>query len=498
MSIRQRIQHYLGARQQHPAWRLLVSPRAPLMLGCLTTLFENHSKEGGIAEEDALQALSQMLLDFANHAEFEVDVDNPQRQAGRELREWIKRGLVIERGNRLYETDALTRAVQFIDSLDNNFMTSTASRLSVVQEQIQRLETGLDPDPVNRAAVLRSRINRLEQELADVEAGKIEVLADTQAVEAIRDVYMLATGLSADFRRVEDSWRAADQELRHSMLREGVHRGDVVEQLLDGQEALLNTAEGRVFHGFLQQLRQHTELQQMSQRIRNILQHPAASKALNRNQTLELRWLRMKLTNESKLVMQARARSEQDVRSFIKSGLAAEHHRVGVLLNQIFAEALELDWQQASVRRTEAVIPPLGMALGNVPVAERLRYKEPGDETDTTPDFSQTEASLQDLDDEFWDAFDGLDREQMIADTLATLAQAGQPLTLSQLAAELPMSYDLETLCLWIGMAREVGVPLIDDSEHLQLTDDEGRHWEYQLPLTQLDSKDLDGIEWEL
>lgn len=272
----------------------------------------------------------------------------------------------------------------------------------------------------------------------------------------------------------------------------------MVEQLLDGQEALLNTAEGRVFNGFLQQLRQHTELQQMSQRIRNILQHPAATKALNRNQTLELRWLRMKLTNESKLVMQARARSEQDVRSFIKSGLAAEHHRVGLLLNQVFAEALELDWQQASVRRAGAVIPPLGMALGNVPVAERLRYKEPGDETDTTPDFSQPDVALQDLDDEFWAAFDGLDREQMIADTLAVLAQAGKPLSLAQLAAELPMTYDLETLSLWIGMAREAGVPIGNETESLQLIDDEGMAWEYLLPLAELNSAILDGIQWEL
>lgn len=81
---------------------VLVSPRAPLMLGCLTALFERNSKEGSVTEADALQALGQMLLDFANHAEFAVDVDNPQQQAGRELREWIKRGLVIERGHRLY------------------------------------------------------------------------------------------------------------------------------------------------------------------------------------------------------------------------------------------------------------------------------------------------------------------------------------------------------------------------------------------------------------
>lgn len=498
MSIRQRVHHYLGARQQHPAWRLLVSPRAPLMLGCLTALFETHSKEGSIAEADALQALSQMLLDFANQAEFAVDVDNPQQQAGRELREWIKRGLVIERGHRLYETDALNRAVQFIDSLDNSFMTSTASRLSVVQEQIHQLETGLDSNPANRASELRSRIARLEQELADVEAGKIEVLDEAQAVEAIRDLYMLASGLSADFRRVEDSWRAADQALRHSMIREGVHRGDVVDQLLDGQDALLNTAEGRVFSGFLQQLRQTSELDQMSRRVRTILQHPAAAKALNRNQMNDLRWLRMKLTGESKLVMQARARSEQDVRNFIKSGLAAEHHRVGALLNQVLAEALELDWQQASLRRNEAAFPPLGMALGNVPLAQRLRYKEPGDDADTTPDFSPTETALDQLDDEFWNAFAGLDREKMIADTLATLAQAGRPLSLAELAAQLPMTYDLETLSLWIGMAREAGVPLRDETETLQLTDADGRIWEYRLPLTELDSRQLDGIAWEL
>ena len=110
MSIRQRVSQYMDARQQHPAWRLLVSPRAPLMLGCLTGLFANQSREGGIAEEDALQALAQMLLEFANHPDFKVDVDNPQQQSGRELREWIKRGLIVERGQRLYETDALNRA----------------------------------------------------------------------------------------------------------------------------------------------------------------------------------------------------------------------------------------------------------------------------------------------------------------------------------------------------------------------------------------------------
>ena len=498
MSIRQRVSQYMDARQQHPAWRLLVSPRAPLMLGCLTGLFANQSREGGIAEEDALQALAQMLLEFANHPDFKVDVDNPQQQSGRELREWIKRGLIVERGQRLYETDALNRAVQFIDSLDNRIMTSTASRLSVVQEQIRKLETGLDADPVNRADALRDQIALLQQELIDVEAGKVEVLPEATAVEAIREVYVLATGLSADFRRVEDSWRAADRILRQSMMAEGVHRGDVLEQLLDGQENLLNTAEGRVFDSFMQQLGESSELKLMTERIRNILTHPAAERALNRQQMLELRWLRLKLSGESQMVLRARSRSEEDVRSFIKSGLASEHHRVGLLLNEIIACAHTLDWSAASLKRAPTSLPPLAVALGNVPVPERLRYKVLNDGSDTVLDFNSTKESLEQLDDEFWAAFDGLNREQMLRDTLEILAQHKGPMSLSELAGQIPITYDLETLSLWIGMAREAGIEIAKGHEILTFEDAEGNNWQYHLPVTRLESSALAEIDWEL
>ncbi|MBN0287468.1 DUF3375 family protein, partial [Pseudomonas aeruginosa] len=127
-------------------------------------------------------------------------------QAGRELREWIKRRLVVEREGRIYATDALESAIQFVDSLDSRIMTSTASRLSVVQREIENLETGLNPSPSGRIASLRRRIQDLEHELAQVEAGHVVVLDEAQAIEGIREVYNLATSLRADFRRVEDSW----------------------------------------------------------------------------------------------------------------------------------------------------------------------------------------------------------------------------------------------------------------------------------------------------
>ena len=41
----QRTHKYIAARQQHPAWLLLASQQAPLVLSCLDALFE-HQRDG--------------------------------------------------------------------------------------------------------------------------------------------------------------------------------------------------------------------------------------------------------------------------------------------------------------------------------------------------------------------------------------------------------------------------------------------------------------------
>ncbi|MEG6991919.1 DUF3375 family protein, partial [Pseudomonas aeruginosa] len=79
-SAQQRSERYVSARSQHPAWLLLASRRAPLVLGCLRTLFERA--HDGIPMEDALQALSEMLAAYASQELYEIDPDATHLQAG--------------------------------------------------------------------------------------------------------------------------------------------------------------------------------------------------------------------------------------------------------------------------------------------------------------------------------------------------------------------------------------------------------------------------------
>jgi hypothetical protein len=129
----------------------------------------------------------------------------------------------------------------------------------------------------------------------------------------------------------------------------------------------------------------------------------------------------------------------------------------------------------------------LGVALAGLPLVERLRIKslDGGGESELL--LTTRYASLDQVEDEFWQAFEGLDRQALLEKTVALLAQTDQPLTLADLAQALPPSeHDLETLALWLALAREAGVPLDDGPpEHITLTHAD-QPWRFTVPRVRL------------
>lgn len=490
----ERSKAYILARQQNPAWQLLAARRAPLILSCLQTLFE-HSQDG-IDFDHAQQSLAELLAGHAELNDFEVGGDTAVL-ARRDLREWIRRALIIEREGRLYATDALESALRFVESLDSRIMTSTASRLAVVQREVEHLEARLNPDPGSRAERLRRQIADLQRELEDAEAGRIEIADAREAAEGIRELYSLATSLRADFRRVEDSWRDADLRLRHAVVSDGHNRGAIVDTLLDGHDSLLETAEGRVFQAFHQQLQEEVELEAMKRRLRAILLHPQAAVALTLAQQSDLRWLVMRLVKESALVIRTRSRSERDVRSFLRTGLATEHHRVGQLLNEVFRYAQAVDWSSTSVRRQDSCLPPLAISCAGVPAVERLRFKSVDGQTLRDLDLQRQAGDVDQIDDEFWSSLDSLDRDELVRESLMAIRSSEGPLGLPELAQRLQPTHDLETLAVWLGMAREAGVAVGHASEGLDLITRDQHRLRFQVPRIELTSTAFEQFEWE-
>lgn len=490
-----RTQTLLHLRNHHPAWQLLNARRGPLLIGVLKELFDENLN--GIEQNTAHQVLSEVLQLYAEAGEIECG-DDYLLEARREVRGWIRRGLVVERDDRLIATDALEAAFRFVDRLDNRTMTTTASRLSIVQREIENLESSLNPNPQDREAELERRIRQLEQELEAVRRGEVRVLPEEQAVEAVRELYNLAITLSNDFRRVEDSYREADQRLRQSIIGEQSHRGEIVDSLLESQDKLLQTDEGKVFDAFQQQLARSLELDAMQQRIRSLMKRPVAEKALDWEQRKELRHLRMRLVAESGVVIRARGRSERDVKGFLKTGLASEHHRVGQLLNDLFAQAALMDWERQAIRRAPSPLPPIGVANSSLPVLERLRFKDQEDDIEPMLDLMEQNADLDAIDDEFWNAFDSLDRQALLNETRQLLADQARPMNVAEIASTLRPSHDLEALALWLAVALEAEIPIGEAIEQLELEAADGIRYRFTLPKIELDGDILDGIELDL
>lgn len=482
-------------RRGNVSWVLLASRRAPLVLGCLKPLFEESQDD--LRWEDAVEKLAEMFAEHANHEEFGIAPGEQVPAARAELRDWLKRGLVVERDGMLIATDALQKVFHFLDSLEDEHMTSTASRLATVQREIENLEARLNPDRSKRAEHLRKRIAALEAELARVEQGEFEVLGGSRAREGIREVYQLALSLRSDFRRVEDSYRAADRQLRQSIVRSDQNRGSVLDLMLDGHDALLKTPEGGVFESFYQQLGEVVELEEMKARLRSILESPEAAAALNQRQRADLRWLVPGLVRESERVIQARARGERDVRGFIKAGLAGEQHRVGALLNDILEAATELDWSSAALRRSPGPLPPVAVSMPLLPLVQRLRFKEPDGGDDADLDLSETTGSIEDMSEEFWDALDSLDRIALYGDTLHALESANRGLTLGELAEALPPTHDLETLAYWLGLGRETEAEFHEEREVFEIADRNGIATRFDVPRVTLEAAAVARVEPE-
>ena len=481
----------VGFRRSHPAWLLLASPRGPLILGALKSLIEAHP--GGVDLEVAVEHLSASMMRHFDDPDFEIG-DQPERVARRELRGWIKRKLIVERDGQLLATDALQRCFQFIESLEDQTMTSTASRLATVQRAIESLSAGLSGDQEERAVLLEQRIAKLQDELDNVRQGNFEVLTGSRAAEEIREVYQLAISLRNDFRRVEDSFRLADRRLRETILSNARNRGEIVDELLDGHESLLETAEGQVFDGFYQQLVQSADLDLMKSRLRQILVNPSSDDALDTKQKSDLRRLVRHLLDESQRVIQARAQSERDVRGFLKSGFADEHFRIGELVQEIMRVALAVDWQSQSVCRTPSTLPPIAVDVSYLPLISRLRVKQFDQADSEELNLEVTTADSDGLDEEFWSAYHSLDRQRLFEETLAELKAAGRPMTIGELAAVLPPTHDLETLSYWLTMAREAGIELQDEEESIDLTD-EAQTTRFFVPWLQLSEDAIAELE---
>lgn len=193
-------------RRNHPAWRLLDSPHAPLVASFLQQAFVAPNvrvmAQADLVErlEDVLFGLRQSLGEgvFPRAATQYLD-DWAANDKG-----WLRKFYPPGSDEAHFDlTPATEKALAWLEGLTQRAFVGTESRLMTVFELLRQMVAGSETDPAARMRELEKRRAEIDAEIERVRAGEMAVLDDTAVKDRFQQVAATARELLSDFREVE-------------------------------------------------------------------------------------------------------------------------------------------------------------------------------------------------------------------------------------------------------------------------------------------------------
>lgn len=322
-------------RDRHPAWRLLRAGNAALVLWFLGRHFvvENNGATSASALSSALDDTLYSL---------NADTEEPRypRSPVAYLDEWAEAGWLrrfYPPGSDEVHYDALAtfeRAYSWVSGLQVRSFVGTESRLHTIIELLRQIVHGADADPETRLADLRRRRDVIDREIAQVEAGNVEVLDST----ALRDRYQQFAGtareLLSDFREVEENFRTLDRIARERIASWDGSKGDLLAELV-GSRADINTSDqGRSFQSFYDFLLSEVRQDELAGLLAKVEELDAVD-ADRRLRTIHHDW-----SEAAERTQQTVRQISEQLRRFLDDQVWLENRRVLDLVRQVEAAAL--------------------------------------------------------------------------------------------------------------------------------------------------------------
>ncbi len=329
-------------RAQHPAWRLLVSPHAPLIASFLHRVFIVPNVRV-MAALDLSEALEDELFALRQH----LGPDSFPGSALDYLNEWAnpKKGWL----RRFYRqgsdelqfdiTPATEKAIAWLGTLLERSFVGTESRLLTLFELLKQMSAGSEIDPAKRLAELHKKRAEIDAEIAQVEAGKMVLLDDTEVKDRFQQFTQLARDLLSDFREVEHNFRQLDRRVRERIALWDGAKGALLEQIMGERDAIADSDQGRSFRAFWDFLMSSRRQEELTELLAQVLALPAVDelKPDPRTRRVHYDWL-----EAGEHTQRTVAQLSQQLRRFLDDQAWLENRRIMEILHGIEAKALAL------------------------------------------------------------------------------------------------------------------------------------------------------------
>jgi hypothetical protein len=327
-------------RKHNPAWKLLRADHAPLILSFFDKVFVAENVRSISAADlvsrldDALYALNERLGEgtFPKPAKTYLD-DWAAPEAG-----WLRKYYPEGSDEPHFDaTPAVEKALTWIKSLQARSFVGTESRLNTVFILLRQIVFGAETDPDVRLAELHRRRKEIDQEIARVEAGQIDVLDASAQRDRYQQFSVTARELLADFREVEANFRALDRKLRERISAWNGAKGELLDDILGSREIIADSDQGRTFQAFYDLLLSHAKQEELTELLEQVQALEAVGEVDPRMRHIHYDWLDAGERTQATV----RQLSEQ-LRRFLDDQVWFENRRVIDLLRSIESTALKL------------------------------------------------------------------------------------------------------------------------------------------------------------
>jgi len=275
--------------KSHRTVTLITADNAALIISFLFKSYkqnQNGFKTDTISEKELAEFLSDYLY-FINK-----DENQFPRLPKQYLTDWTNAGYLRKYPTKndvfLYELTATTEnAFKLIDSLDKREFVGQESRLKILFESLKELSSKSKRDSTTRLIELLEKKKQIEQEIEDVENGRMDVLDDRQIKEQYFLIEETAKTLLADFRQVEQNFRDLDRRFRQKIITTTLVKGDVLEDLFQQQSNIFEEDQGKSFTAFWEFLLSHSKQEEFEKLISEVLNIPVVQDVQRENFSID-------------------------------------------------------------------------------------------------------------------------------------------------------------------------------------------------------------------
>lgn len=324
--------------QRHPAWRLMRARNAPLVLSFLGTYFVDGNR-GAVPASQLISALDDYL--------YELHRSEPERYTGEPAAYlddwsaaesgWLRRHYPVGSDEVHFDaTPALHKAHSWVDSMRARTFIGTESRLQTVVELLRQIMHGAETNPDARIAELERRRAAIDAELDDARNGVVRTLDETALRDRYQQVASTARELLADFREVEDNFRALDRSAREKIARWDGGKGELLAELVASRADITASDQGRTFQSFYDYLLSEDTQNEITHMLAAVQRLPQITPD-QRLHTVHHDWL----DAAERTQQTVRTLSEQ-LRRFLDDHVWVENKRIMQLVREIETAALSV------------------------------------------------------------------------------------------------------------------------------------------------------------